>query len=175
MARVGAAGRSGVRGVGAVIFVTVGTQKPFDRMVAAVDAWAKSRGREDVFAQIGAGAEPKHIRFARYLSPEDFNRQLEQADAIVAHAGMGTILSALSLGKLVLVLPRQASLGEHRNEHQLATTARFEALGKVIAVWEAEQLPVALDKLGSAAEQERLGQFASPELLDRLRGFLSEG
>lgn len=158
-----------------MIFVTVGTQKPFERMVAAVDAWAKSRGREDVFAQIGAGTEPEHIRFADGLSPAEFSRHLEEADAIVGHAGMGTILSALSLGKPVLVLPRRASLGEHRNDHQLATAERFEALGRVTVVWEAEQLPAALDKLGGAVERERLGQFASPELLDRLRAFLSEG
>jgi UDP-N-acetylglucosamine transferase subunit ALG13 len=157
-----------------VIFVTVGTQKPFDRMVSAVDAWAKARGRVDVFAQIGAGAKPEHIRWARDLAPAEFKRQLEEADAIVAHAGMGTILSALSMGKPVLVLPRRASLGEHRNEHQLATTERFEALGKVTAVWETEQMLAALDQLDSAAEQERLARFASPDLLKRLQAFLSE-
>ena len=36
-----------------MIFVTVGHQMPFDRLIAAVDAWAGARGRSDVFAQIG--------------------------------------------------------------------------------------------------------------------------
>src|SRR3954470_10768842 len=39
---------------GPVIFATVGTQLPFDRLVGAVDRWAATRGDRDVFAQVGA-------------------------------------------------------------------------------------------------------------------------
>ncbi len=35
-----------------MIFVTVGEQLPFDRLVRAVDEWAAASGKE-VFAQIG--------------------------------------------------------------------------------------------------------------------------
>lgn len=157
-----------------MIFVTVGTQGPFDRMVDAVDQWAGARGREDVFAQIGSGAEPQHMQWARDLAPDEFSQRLERADAVVAHAGMGTILTALSLGKPVLVMPRLARLGEHRNEHQTATTERFLDMGRIAAVWEADQMAAALDALGSSDESERLGRHASGELVDRLRGFLRE-
>jgi UDP-N-acetylglucosamine transferase subunit ALG13 len=34
---------------------------------------------------------------------------------------MGTIISAVEYGKRVIVMPRRASYGEHRNDHQLAT------------------------------------------------------
>ena len=156
-----------------MIFVTVGTQGPFDRMIAAVDRWAQRSGRNDVFAQIGPGSAPEHIEWVRDLSPADFESRLESAEAIVAHAGMGTILTALSLGKPVVVMPRRASLGEHRNEHQTATTERFEAMGRVTAVWEAEAMSAALDGLGAAQGGERLARQASPELLERLRTFLS--
>ena len=49
---------------------------------------------------------------------------MDAAAAIVAHAGMGTILTALETGKRLLVMPRRAALGEHRNDHQLATVSR---------------------------------------------------
>lgn len=155
-----------------MIFVTVGTQGPFDRMIAAVDLWAEHQGRADVFAQIGAGTPPEHIEWVRDLTPGAFEARLEAADAVVAHAGMGTILTALSLGKPVVVMPRKASLGEHRNEHQTATTERFEAMGRVTAVWDAAAMGAALDGLASAETGERLAAQASPELLKRLRGFL---
>ena len=38
-----------------MILVTVGSQEPFDRLIIAVDEWAASSGRSDVFAQIAAG------------------------------------------------------------------------------------------------------------------------
>ena len=115
-----------------MIFVTVGTQLPFDRLIAAVDAWAGETGVGDVFAQIGPTAYvPRHIEFAQFIPPAECAQRMREADAIVAHAGMGTILNALQLGKPLLVMPRRASLGEHRNEHQSATARRFEELGSV--------------------------------------------
>ena len=157
-----------------MIFVTVGTQGSFDRMIEAVDAWAKTRGRKDVFAQIGPGAEPQHLQWARDLSPDMFQQRLEEADAVVAHAGMGTILSALSLGKPVLVMPRLARLGEHRNEHQSDTTERFLAMGRIAAVWGSDEMAPALDALGAQGGQERISRHASSELLGRLRSFLDQ-
>ena len=71
------------------------------------------------------------------------------ADAVVAHAGIGTILGALELGKPTVVMPRRAALGEHRNDHQLATARRFSGPG----------IAVALDEHELAAE---LGRMASP-------------
>ena len=56
-----------------MIFVTVGEQLPFDRLIKTVDEWAASQGREDVFAQIGkASYIPKHIKWTKFVSPEKF-------------------------------------------------------------------------------------------------------
>ena len=41
-----------------MIFVTVGTDSPFDRLMQVVDEWAAASGRTDVFAQIGEGDDP---------------------------------------------------------------------------------------------------------------------
>ena len=51
-----------------MIFVTVGTQLPFDRLVRAVDAWAAEHPQVDVFGQIGpASFRPKHFAHADTL------------------------------------------------------------------------------------------------------------
>ena len=129
-----------------MIFVTVGTQLPFDRMIRAVDEWAAESGRRDVFAQIGDGGyTPSSIEWVRFLTPDETACRLREADLIVAHAGMGTIISALQLKKLIVVFPRRAELGEHRNDHQLATARRFGERGLVRVVYGAERLAAAID------------------------------
>jgi UDP-N-acetylglucosamine transferase subunit ALG13 len=85
---------------------------PFDRLIRVVDQWAGDTGRKDISAQIGqTDWRPRHIDYGKYLEPVEFMRRFSSATTIVAHAGMGTILSALRYEKPILVMPRLASLG----------------------------------------------------------------
>jgi UDP-N-acetylglucosamine transferase subunit ALG13 len=156
-----------------VIFVTVGTQLAFDRLIDAVDAWAGGAPDREVFAQIGPSElQPRHIAYARFISPEDCAARMAAATAIVAHAGMGTILTALELGKPVLVMPRRAALGEHRNDHQLATAQRFADLGRIAVASDEHELPAKLDELDRLAAQARIGRYAPDEFVAGLRAFI---
>ncbi len=156
-----------------MILVTVGTQLPFDRLVSAVDKWAGTRCGLDVFAQTGTtDDEPKNVRWARQVPPGDFRKLFEQANAIVAHAGIGTILTALELGKPILIMPRKASLGEQRNDHQLATARRFEGMGYVNVAWNEEEVAGRLDAMDKWCRSGGLHESASPELVRRVREFL---
>ena len=158
-----------------MIFATVGTQLPFDRMIAALDAWAGARGKHDVFAQIGPSAlQTSTIEAARFLPPAECRERMLAADAIVAHAGMGTILSALELGKPLVIMPRLAAFGEHRNDHQLATAKRFAALGRVAVAFDEHELPAQLDALERLSAPERISPYASGELIAALRSFIAE-
>lgn len=112
-----------------MIFVTVGTQFGFDRLIKAVDEWATNQSQVKCIAQIGAGDyEPKNMDWKRYLAPDEFERIFEECDLVVAHAGMGTIITALLKGKPVIVLPRLVKFAEHRNDHQIATAKRLSSL-----------------------------------------------
>jgi UDP-N-acetylglucosamine transferase subunit ALG13 len=152
------------------IFVTVGTELPFDRLVNAVDQWAFSEGRHhEVFAQIGPSTRPPaHIRWTRFVDGPQFRQLLCNADLTVAHAGMGTILSALQYQRPLIVMPRRASLREHRSEHQLATAARLSALGRVEMVQDEVEL---IARLGTDRHDSRspIGQYADPSLLEAIR------
>jgi UDP-N-acetylglucosamine transferase subunit ALG13 len=104
-----------------MIFVTVGSQLPFDRLIRGLDQLASELSL-DVFAQIGTGEyEPKNLHWERLLAPSRFKELIVEATLIVSHAGIGSVLSAQRSGKAILVFPRLASYGEHRNDHQLAT------------------------------------------------------
>jgi UDP-N-acetylglucosamine transferase subunit ALG13 len=121
------------------ILVTVGTELPFDRLVSAVERWAVDAGVADsVLAQVGETEHPpSRIAWTRILEGPEFHDYFEQAELVVSHAGMGTVISALQLGRPLLVMPRLYSLGEHRNDHQMATAVRLA---------EQERADVAMDE-----------------------------
>lgn len=156
------------------IFVTVGTELPFDRLVNVVDEWAERNGCVDsVLAQIGEhGTVPKHIRSIRFIDKTHFDQIFDSAEVIVSHAGMGTILSALDRQRRLLVMPRRAALGEHRNDHQITTTNRLSALDRVHVAIDEEELERRLDDLDSVLAKSQIDHFASASLIQALRGFI---
>ncbi len=158
-----------------MIFVTVGSQMPFDRLVLAVDRWAQERRRQDVFAQIcEGGARPRWIGWTERLSPDEFRARVEQADLVVAHAGMGAIITALTLGRPILALPRRGALRETRNDHQVATAQRLRQQGKIAAAFDEEELFELLDHPERIPAPPRAQPYASPQLLETLRRFIHQ-
>jgi UDP-N-acetylglucosamine transferase subunit ALG13 len=111
------------------IFLAVGSQMPFDRLVAAVYQWfvqwPQGKGAWQVNAQVGHAelslAEVDGWRSYAFLLEHDFRMQCQQADIIVGHVGMGLVLTALEYARPMLLLPRLAQWRETRNDHQLGT------------------------------------------------------
>lgn len=158
-----------------MIFITVGTQLAFDRMVSAVDRWAAARPGVDVFAQVGPAQQlPRHIQHADFLTPAHANSLMREADLIVAHAGMGTVLTALELRKPIVIMPRLASLGEHRNEHQMATARWLQGRPGVHIAWDEAGLLSLLDRRDTLSAGEAFPPVASGPLVDRLRSLVQD-
>ena len=159
-----------------MIFVTVGTDLPFDRLVRVVDEWAQEYGRKDVFAQIGrTNWKPAYIPFVSFMQPPEFNKRFTEASIIIGHAGMGTILSALRYEKPILVMPARAHLGEQRNDHQLATAHRLLELEKINVAFGEAELRERLLHLDALKARGRTGRFAAPPLIDALKSFIHQG
>jgi len=68
----------------------------------------------------------------------------------VSHAGMGTIITSLELRKPIVVMPKRASLGEQRNEHQLATVRHFRRSKQVLVADSELELGSVLDQVLAA-------------------------
>lgn len=153
-----------------MIFVTVGAQMAFDRMIRAVDHWAKDTGRSDVFAQIGpAEYTPEHIEHVGFLEPPEFTERARAASVIVAHAGMGSIITALTMGKPILVMPRRGDLRETRNDHQIATAQRLSELGKVAVAMDETELVERLGRLDDLTAAGAIGPYAQDSLIAAVR------
>lgn len=144
-----------------MIFVTVGTQLPFDRLVRSVDQWARA-SRHDVFAQTGDSAyKPEHIDSMKFLGMKEFDRRVSQADLLVSHAGMGSIITAMEMSKPIVVMPRLARFGEHRNDHQLATVSKFKKLSNVFVAESENELSDAIQQALDHNEIESNAELTS--------------
>lgn len=156
-----------------MIFVTVGAQMPFDRLVRTVDQWARNQGHGEVFAQIGLTEYcPSNIQWTPFLSAEEFKQRYEAADVVVAHAGTGSIITALQLGKPILIMPRRASLRETRNDHQVATAEQFRRFDSVAVALDEYELIARLDDIGNLRGQQIIEPYASRELVVAIREFI---
>ena len=160
-----------------MIFVCVGTQLPFDRLIRAMDQWCGRSGTEG-FAQIGdvdpGGYLPKSMAWCRFLGPDDWDERFAAADVVVAHAGMGTIISALMAGKPIVIMPRRVAYNEHRNDHQVATTRRFEGRPGVHVAMHELELPTMVEAALSQplVGAQRLGRYADESLIETIRAFI---
>jgi UDP-N-acetylglucosamine transferase subunit ALG13 len=157
-----------------MIFLTVGTQLPFDRLVLAMDKWAECNSHLEITAQIGnSNLRPKHMRWKQFMAADEFRTKFESSGTIVAHAGMGTILTSLDLGKPVVIVPRLADLGEHRNDHQLATAKRFARFYQVQTVENLDRLGPTLDSLENLSEDYDFTGGPAPDLIAAVRQFVT--
>jgi len=155
------------------IFVTVGAQMPFDRLIHAVDAWAAAHPQSTVEAQIGVtGLRPRHLKSRAHFDPIELRQAMASADLIIAHAGMGTILSALEIGRPLIVVPRRAALRETRTDHQVATARAFAQSHHIAVAMEIEELPGLLARGATIKAAPRVPNRASDELIGALRSFI---
>ncbi|UKJ07067.1 PssE/Cps14G family polysaccharide biosynthesis glycosyltransferase [Solitalea lacus] len=157
-----------------MIFLTIGTQEPFDRLIKAVDEIAEIIDRPIIAQVAKTSYVVKNMQAHEFVSPTEFNSYFNQAKLIISHAGMGTIITALEKEKPIIVLPRIAKLGEHRNDHQLATAKSFDKLKYIHVAYNEHQLK---DKLLSLLNEDlkplhKIGKFASKELLNSIQSFI---
>lgn len=156
-----------------MIFVTVGHQMPFDRMLCLVDRWSSQHDRHDVFAQTGeSDFRPDSFQGEQWLTPDEYRQRLEECSGIISHAGTGTIIQGLVLEKPILVLPRLARYSETRNDHQVGTARYFESRGLIMAAYDDEGFSAALEQFESFTPADRITDRTAPELLERLESFI---
>jgi UDP-N-acetylglucosamine transferase subunit ALG13 len=157
-----------------MIFLTVGTQFPFDRLVKAVDNVLEKRLiDEEVFAQIGETSyRPHNFESVASLEKKVFDERLKEASEVIGHAGMGTIRMALDYDKPLLVMPRRRKYGEVVNDHQVAIAQKFEELGHVLVAYKEEDLPERAKELKHFVPRKRETQVEA--VVERISNFLRQ-
>jgi UDP-N-acetylglucosamine transferase subunit ALG13 len=160
---------------GPVVFVVTGTQAPFDRLLSIIDAWASKQVKYTIIAQM-ANSEInfKNMTCFDYLEPDVFNEYFNNADVIIGHAGIGTIIEALENEKKLIVFPRLVKYNEHRNDHQLHTAKGFDKLGLINVAYSEKELLEYLDGLDSIPKKEKIDNKAEQKLLLKTSDFITQ-
>ncbi len=156
-----------------MIFLTVGTQFPFDRLVKSVDlAFDAGLIDEEIVAQVGESSyKPRNFHSLASLDKDLFDKRVREASSVISHAGMGTITMALDNKKPLLVMPRLAKYGEVVNDHQAAIARRFSELGYILAAHDVNDFPDEIRKLKNFVPRER--KVNPKPVADRICRFLN--
>ncbi|POM27124.1 GalNAc(5)-diNAcBac-PP-undecaprenol beta-1,3-glucosyltransferase [Actinomadura rubteroloni] len=132
-----------------LVLVTVGTDHHrFDRLIAWVDAWAAGAGdRVRCVVQHGSSRAPEHAEARDFLDHAELLELMERAAVVVTHAGASTIGEARRLGRLPVIVPRDPTLEEIVDGHQIDFLRRIADKGLVVACASEEDLHGRLDAL----------------------------
>lgn len=126
-----------------MIFIVTGTQKfQMNRLLQKMDQLIENGEiQEEVFAQLGnSDYVPKHYSWTRFLGHDDFERKMEACDKLVTHSGVGSILSGITKGKPVIVVPRLKKYSEHVDDHQIQIAEAFAEKNYVLLCNEKDDL-----------------------------------
>ena len=115
-----------------MILVLLGTQNnSFYRLLEEVQKCIDEDIIKDkVIVQAGSTKfESKDMEVFNLIEQDKFNILMEQADTIITHGGVGSIVTAVKLGKKVIAVPRLKQYGEHVNDHQIQIVETFSNQG----------------------------------------------
>ena len=136
------------------LLFTAGTQLDFPRLQQAVEEVARLQPQWQLTFQAGPGARLEalsqwpNVHARPLFTGDEFQALFEAAELVVTHAGMGNIIACLEAGKPLMMLPRRANLGEHRNDHQTDTAEAFLRMYNVPAYESVPQLVSAIVDTG---------------------------
>lgn len=129
-----------------MIFVTIGSTD-FDPLIRKMDELAPSLG-DRVVMQIGNGEYvPQNAQYFRFA--ESLDRYYDEADLIVAHGGLGTIVEVLERQKRLVCVVNPATYDRHQ-EHLLQVFVEHNYL-----LWCRD-----MEQLAEAIERARTMMFA---------------
>lgn len=137
----------------------VGTHSTgFDRLVAALDEYARLHPGEEVVIQAGNGLHrPLHARTFAFKA--SLKEDIARADLVVSQGSIG-FLEALELGKRLVVVPRLARFGEAIDDHQVLFAQNFSRRFGFPVVLDIAELGTALERAatGPAPASIRAGE-----------------
>ena len=130
-----------------MIFVILGTQdKKFTRLLEAIQKKideGKIAKNEEIIVQAGSTKfKSKDMKIIDYMTVKDFEENIERADVIICHSGVGTILTALKKQKIIIAAARLKKYGEHVNDHQLQILDNFTTEGYILALEDSDKIDI---------------------------------
>lgn len=140
-----------------MIFVMLGTQNnSFHRLLEELDRLIDSNIiKEEIIVQAGyTKYKSKNMKIYDFIAKDEMQKLQDQADFIITHGGVGSIIGSIEKGKKVIAVPRLKKYGEHVNDHQIDIVQSFNQLGYLIGIEDLSQLQIALQRLDEFKPKE---------------------
>ena len=132
-----------------MILVTLGTQNnSFHRLLEEVQKNIDNGNiKEEVIVQNGyTKFDSKQMKLIKEIPQDEFNKLIDQANLVITHGGVGSIITAITKGKKVIAIPRLKKYNEHVNDHQIEIIDSFNEKGYIIGIHSVEKLGKALEE-----------------------------
>ena len=133
-----------------MILVMLGTQNnSFHRLLEEIDRLIEiGKINDEVIVQAGyTKYKSQNMKIVDFVSNDEIEKLEQQADCIITHGGVGSIIGSIERGKKVIAVPRLKQYGEHVNDHQLDIIESFDKLGYIIGITDVSQLEEALQRV----------------------------
>lgn len=132
-----------------MILVLLGTQNnSFHRLLEEMEKNIKDGTiKEKVVVQAGyTKYETENMEIFDLIPKEELEKFQTEADLIITHGGVGSIITSIRKGKKVIAVPRKHQYGEHVNNHQIEIVQNFNEQGYIIGIEKVEDLKQAIIK-----------------------------
>ncbi len=159
-----------------MIFVTLGTDEhPFARLVQELDRLVgEGKIKEKVVVQRGfTPYSGKNLETYEILPFGKLVEFINKARVVVTHGGTGSIALCLASGKIPIVVPRDPKLGEIVDDHQLKFVRFLEKRGNILAVYQVEDLEMAIRGYRASGDEYDF-QKRTKEFLEKFEKLLAE-
>ena len=133
-----------------MILVLLGTQNnSFHRLLEEIEKNIKDKTiNEEVIVQAGYTKFQSHkMRIIDLMSKEQLSQFQDEANLIITHGGVGSIISSIEKNKKVIAVPRKHEYGEHVNNHQEEIVELFSKKGYILGVEDVKDLEEAIKKI----------------------------
>lgn len=133
-----------------MILVLLGTQNnSFHRLLEEIDRLIdKEIIKDEVIVQSGyTKYESSNMKIIDFIPKEEIAKYRNDADIIITHGGVGSIISSVKENKKVIAIPRLYKYGEHVNDHQKEIVQTFNEKGHIIGLKEVNELEDAIKRI----------------------------
>ncbi len=135
-----------------MIFVMLGTQNnSFHRLLEKIDELINKKIiNEEVVVQEGyTKYNSNNMKIFDLIPQKEFEKIQNEADLIITHGGVGSIIGSIKKGKKVIAVPRLHQYGEHVNDHQKQIVESFAKKNYIIGINGVEELEEAIKNIDS--------------------------
>ena len=135
-----------------MVLVMLGTQNnSFHRLLEEIEK-CMDNGiiNEEVIVQAGGTKYiSEKMKIFELISNEELTQYIKEANYIICHGGVGSIVSSIKAGKKVIAVPRYEKYGEHVNDHQVQIVESFTDQGFICGIHEVSELEKAISEIAS--------------------------